>query len=333
MGTEYYIAVDVGATKTRIALCTRYSVVEKVIYKTPRAGDEYTIANLISSTARKIWSNFLGRVIRVGVATIGPLDISEGKVVNAPNNPIRNFELLKPLVRDLRKPVFVVNDCVAAAWGEKVFGDASSSENFVYLTLSTGIGAGAVVDGQLLTGKMGNAHEVGHIVVDFNSDLQCSCGGYGHWEAFAGGGNLPRVAKYTVSKEKVESELARKVSMGVEIDAETIFEYYRRGDALAKRVLDLYVKATAAGLASVINTYDPDLVILGGSVFLKNVDVLYHQITRLIELNVVTGMPSIKPTRFGDEVGLYGALAVAVNTPVRVLKMQMPLIESVLGKS
>ncbi|MEM1611988.1 MAG: ROK family protein [Desulfurococcaceae archaeon] len=327
---EYYLAVDLGATKTRIALCTREGIVEKETYSTPRQGNELTIANSILETVRAKWHDLLRRVVAVSVASIGPLDITEGKVTYTPNIPVHTFELLKPLVKGLRKPVYVINDCVAAAWGERLYGDARNADNFVYLTLSTGVGAGVVVDGHLLMGKMGNAHEVGHIVVDFDSELRCGCGGLGHWETYAGAANLPRVAKYIAEKEHVDSELARIVLSGAVIVAKDVFDYYRRGDALARRVIELYVKATAAGIASMINAYDPELVIIGGSVFLNNIDVLYEPIVTLTKLNVVTGMPAIKPTRLGDDAGLYGALAIAVETPRNLVEVQGPLIKRIL---
>jgi len=93
-------------------------------------------------------------------------------------------------------------------------------------------------------------------------------------------------------------------------------------------IVDLYIKATAAGISSVINAYDPELITIGGSVFLNNVDILYEPILRLVRENIVTGLPEIKPTRLGDDVGLYGALALIVNPPVKLKKIQSRILES-----
>lgn len=323
--------MDVGATKTRLALCdSKGRIVDKQVYSTPRVGGELVVAESIIRAARSKWSSELEHVKSIGVATIGPLNIKEGRVVNTPNLPLRNFELLRPLARGLKRPVIVANDAVAAVWGEVHYGDAKGYKNAVYVTLSTGVGCGVVVDGNLLIGKMGNAHEAGHIVVDFDSELECNCGGRGHWEAYAGGGNLPRVARYLAEKYGVSSELAEALRKGVLVDAKVVFEYYRRGDSLSKLVVDLYIKATAAGLASVINTYDPEVVIIGGGVFLNNVDVLLDPVIALVRRNIVTEMPIIKPTRLGDDVGLYGALALAVNSPSVLLEAQRHVLQSVL---
>jgi glucokinase len=323
-GLNYYIAVDVGATKTRIAIADASGILDKVVINTPRDGDEYTISNLIIKIIGEKWGQLVGNIRAIGIATIGPLDLKRGVVVNTPNLNMKRIELLNPLVDFFKTQVYVVNDCVAAAWGEKHYGDAVSVDNYVYITLSTGVGAGVVVDGELLIGKMGNAHEVGHIVVDFDSVIRCGCGGWGHWEAYAGGRNLPRVAEYLLNRGIIYSgsELAELVKKGFDIDAKVVFNYYRRGDPLAKDLVDLYVKATAAGLASVINSYDPELVTIGGGVFLNNIDVLYEPIVKLTRENIVTEMPIIKPTRLGDDVGLYGALAIAVDPPRKLREIQ-----------
>jgi glucokinase len=301
------------------------------VFTTPRSGNELVIANLIVETIKRKWRDKLEDIVAIGVASIGPLDIKEGRVISPANLPLKSFDLLKPLIKALKKPVLVANDAVAAVWGEAHYGDGRGYNNVVYITLSTGVGCGAIVDGNLLVGKMGNAHEAGHIVVDFNSDLRCGCGGRGHWEVYAGGANLPKVAKYLVEKYDVRSVLADLVKHGREIDAKIIFDYYRRGDLLAERIVDLYIKATAAGLASIINTYDPEILIMGGSVFLNNIDVLFEPIISLTRENVITTMPIIKPTRLSDDVGLYGALALVVYPPQSLLKIQGSVIKSILG--
>ncbi|MEM4717695.1 MAG: ROK family protein [Desulfurococcaceae archaeon] len=331
--SESYIAIDIGATNTRISLCDRQGLLEKMVYSTPREGDEYTIARFICEKIVSKWRDELNRVETIGVATIGPLDIKQGRVVNTPNIPIRNFEIIKPITKTLRKPVYVANDCVASVWGEKIYGDGRGVSNLIYLTLSTGIGAGIVVDDNLLIGKMGNAHEIGHIVVDFNSQIKCGCGGRGHWEAFAGGANLPRVAKYVLLKDRslMTTELGKRIASNESVTSKDIFDYYRKGDRLSIEVIELYIKATAAGIASIINAYDPEVLIMGGSVFLNNMDILLEPILEVVKDNIVTGMPIMKPTKFADDVGLYGALALANHTPQKIKQIQDHLINEALA--
>lgn len=317
--SDLYIAIDLGATKTRIALATPGQIVEKKIYPTPKEGDEETIPRYIHQKIIENWEDKLGRIAAIGVSSIGPLDLEKGVIVNSPNINVPRV-VLRPLLEELTsKPVYMVNDCVAAVWGEKIFGDGRDFDNIVYVTLSTGVGAGAIVDGNLLLGKMGNAHEVGHLVVSFESDVRCGCGRFGHWEAYAGGNNIPRIAARLAASGKYErSELAQALRGGRRVDTPEIFSKYRAGDPLAVDVVRLFIKATGAGLASVINAYDPEIVVLGGSIILNNSDLL-EEIVEETSRNIVTGMPVVKITRFGDDAGLYGALAIAYRPPSSLL--------------
>ncbi|ADV64904.1 ROK family protein [Desulfurococcus mucosus] len=325
MGQPRYIAVDIGASKTRIALCDGSRILDKVVFSTPRTGDSRTIAEAIVSKTIEKWREELGSIEAVGVASIGPLDLERGRVVKTPNLPFEEIELLEPLSRMLGVKVYVVNDAVAGAWGEKHFGAGRHVRNLLYVTLSTGVGGGVVVDNHLLLGKQGNAHEIGHIVVDYDSDLRCGCGGYGHWEAYAGGGNLPRVALWLLEKNPGlyrGSVLAERLRSGIQVTSVDVFSLYRAGDPLAADVVGHYIRATAAGLASAINVYDPELVIIGGGVFLNNADILLKPVKRRVLKEIVTRPPIIQPTSLGDDVGLYGALAIAVEPPPELLEAQ-----------
>lgn len=319
--TKLYLVVDIGATKTRIGIANENELLVKYVYPTPTSGGEDVFVNLIVDTVRSMFREYLDRVESVGVATIGPLDIRNGRVVNTPNIPIKNFELLRPLREILGKPVYVVNDAVAAVYGEKHFGDARGFKNIVYVTLSTGVGGGAIVDDELLLGKQGNAHEIGHIVVKYDSSVQCGCGGRGHWEAYAGGANIPKLAKYLATITKFNSEAYYRAILN-EITAPEVFSYYRAGDPFAKLVVEEIIEACIAGFSTIINLYDPEIILIGGSVFLNNADLLLNRIINGVSKNIVTGKPLIKPSRLGDDACLYGALAVAKNPPPKLKSIQ-----------
>lgn len=319
---ELYISVDIGATKTRVALCDKSRIIDKQVVQTPRRGDEEAIPRLIYEISIEKWGERVGNVRAVGISSIGPMDVRQGVLIKPPNIEFERVPLLPVLRKLIRGRVYLVNDAVAATWGEKVFGLARDYENIVYITMSTGVGGGIIVNGIPLLGKLGNAHEIGHLVVDMNSEIVCGCGGRGHWEAFAGGHNLPNVARYLLSRGSYRSELADSISEGADVDARTIFEYYRSGDVLAEDVVELLIRASAAGLASAINAYDPEIVIFGGSVMLNNADILLDRIVELASKGVVTEMPKVELTRFGDDVGLYGGLAIATRVPENLRQLQ-----------
>ena len=319
---SYYIAVDIGATNTRIALGSRDGFLDKAVYRTPRNGDEYTVARMIHGVIVEKYGALLDRVKAIGIGTIGPLDLEEGRVVNTPNLPIHSFELRKPLSEWLGKPVYVLNDAVAAVLGEKYYGLGRGYNNILYITISTGVGGGAIVDNHLLLGKKGNAHEVGHIVVEYDSDIPCGCGGYGHWEAYAGGGNIPRTARILAEKHwKGPETKAYREAVMERLTPPELFTLYRSRDSFAEYIVEKIIKATIAGLASAINTYDPEIVTLGGSIYLYNQDVFKDRVKQGVLKHVVTDPPLIETTPLGGDIVLYGALALAANPPRELLAL------------
>ncbi|WP_291999640.1 ROK family protein [Caldivirga sp.] len=316
---QYYLGVDVGASFIRIGVVgLNGEIIDKVKVPMPQEGDEDTVANIIIKGAKENLGKYLSSVSAVGIGSIGPLDLKAGNVLIAPNLRwrVKRFRLYAPLRRGLGLPVVIGNDAMASVWGEYLFGQGVGRNNVVYITLSTGIGMGVVVDGHLLVGKDGNAHEMGHAVVDIESDLQCGCGGYGHLEAIAGGGNIPRSARWYLEKRYrgQVSELALKVKEG-RATTPDLFNGFKNGDPFALEFIDYVLKAIAAGVANTINAYDPEVVILGGSVFLNNVDVIMDGLNRYVKRYVANRMPEITGTRFGDDIGIIGAAALALRVP------------------
>lgn len=328
-----YIGVDVGASFIRIGVVSSEGrILDKVKVPMPTEGEEDTVANIIVSSSRELMNRY--QVNAVGIGSIGPLDLKAGNVLIAPNIRWRTkrFRLYVPIRSGLNLPVVIGNDCMASVWGEYLFGQGQGKNNVVYITLSTGIGMGAIVDGHLLVGKDGNAHEMGHAVVDIESDLQCGCGAYGHLEAIAGGGNIPRSAKWYLEKRYhgVLTSFARLVKEG-KVSTPDVFKAYKEGDPFALEFVDYVLKAIAAGVANVINAYDPEIIIMGGSVFLNNSDIIMDGINRYLRRYVTNRVPEIVGTQFGDDVGIIGAAALAIRIPDS-LKPFVEMQESQLKK-
>mgnify|MGYP001770662028 FL=1 len=316
---EYYLGVDVGASFIRIGVIGEDgSVVDKVKVPVPEEGSEDTIAQIILNRAKSDLGKYLGSIRAVGVGSIGPLDLKVGNVIIAPNLKwrVKRFRLYAPLRQGFNLPVVIGNDAMASVWGEYLFGYGVGKRNVVYVTLSTGIGMGVIVDGNLLVGKDGNAHEMGHAVIDFEADLQCGCGRYGHLEAFAGGGNMPKAARWYLEKRYrgPMTPLAELVKNG-KATTPDLFKGYRDGDAFGREFIEFVLKALAAGLANVINAYDPEVMVLGGSVFLNNSDIILDGLRRYLDRYAVARLPEILGTRFGDDIGIIGAAALAIRIP------------------
>jgi len=320
---ETVLAVDVGATNLRVALFDLGgNILHKEVVRTPTAGDDYTIAREIYRIGNKLLGRISkARLMSIGVGTIGPLDIRKGEVINAPNNPLRRFKLKEPLTRMFNVSTYVVNDCVAAVWGEYLVGIGRGYSNIVYITLSTGIGAGVIVDNHLLLGKNGNAHEVGHIVIDFKRRIRCGCGGLGHWESIASGSAIPRYALLRARKWRGENTDAFKKALAGLLRPEDLFSFWRNGDTFARSIVRDLIEVNAAGIASVINVYDPEVVSVGGSIALKNPDFM-KLIFKNVRRYVTNRMPKLTLTPLGDDAVLIGAAYIAMRPPKELLKLQ-----------
>ncbi len=322
-GTKAVVAVDVGATNLRVGIFDLSASLLKVKnVRTPRSGGQDAVADtIIEITEDLLESSGIKEVVGIGVGTIGPLNIREGIVVNTPNNPIRTFRLKEPLQEYFKTPTYVVNDCVAAVWGEYNAGAGRGVNNVVYITLSTGIGAGVIVDRHLLLGKDGNAHEVGHITINYKYRIRCGCGGIGHWEAMASGANIPRFAR-ELAREWVETETPALIrAREGSLTPEELFKYWRLGDGFATHVVSELIEINAAGLGCVINVYDPEVITLGGSVAINNADFI-GQVIENVHKYATNRLPKIMITPLGNNIVLIGAAYLVLNTPEELLRIQ-----------
>jgi glucokinase len=293
----FFLGVDVGATWTRALL----------VDETGRVLNRIKIRTGMNPLEDVVQAVADWHFDAVGVGSIGPLDLRSGWVVNSPNSPSRRFPLVEPL-KKLGRPVVVANDCVAAVWGEYVF--RHSVDNLVYVTLSTGVGVGAIVNGVLLLGKDGNAHELGHAVIDFRSKRRCGCGGRGHFEAFAGGANMP--------------SLYQEVTGEPPLEPAEIFKRYRQGHEKTREFMELWLDALAAGIATVISAYDPELLLFGGSIALNNWDIIAEELPRRLREYLGIREPTIALASFGDDEVAIGAAALAYRTPETLRKFGYP---------
>lgn len=288
------IGIDFGATYTRFGVVSKSGkITKKVVFATPKSAAE--IKKSFELAFKYIHGSGISKKAPVGVASIGPLSIRRGMVVRTPN--LGGIDIkLRDIVEEFHHGPFVMmNDCTAAALGEKFFGAARRTSNLVYVTLSTGIGGGAIVDDHLLMGKDGNAVEVGHIVVDACSRVRCGCGGHGHWEALCSGTGLPKLAADTLGKTVWRSSYE-------------IFEAASRGSSAAISVLEKMAAYNAAGFASVINCFDPEVLVVGGGMALSHpVETVAKAVKILKKFALLKA--KIKLTSLGPDASLLGAAA------------------------
>ncbi len=261
------IAVDLGATNMRAGLVQQDGkILTLVTAPTPLhpANPDVIVRALESLIVRAASPTAISSVAGIGISSAGPVDLQMGAVVNPPNIPLPLIPLVKPLGERFGLPIRFMNDCHAGALGEAAFGGGRGVLNFVYLTISTGIGAGVYEQGRLLFGEDGNFAEVGHFVVETTWNLPCGCGGAGHWEGCGSGRFIP-----SFFLEWCRS-MNRRSPFRTTPDTATIFAAAAGGDPVAEEFMSVLGKVEARGISLLIAAYDPRVIIIDGSVARKN---------------------------------------------------------------
>jgi glucokinase len=304
---DRFAGLDLGATKIRTLVATAdRRVLGEDRRPTPETdvGRQVTAAVLDSLEAACSAAGVdPGRIRAVGVGSIGPLDRARGTVVRPANLPdgigrIPIEEPVRSLVGGSR--VEILNDSSAGVLAE--LADRSDPpENLVYLSISSGIGAGVAVDGRVLGGVDGNAGEVGHFTVDPSGTMTCGCGGAGHWEAYCSGENVPRYARYLRDRHGYGTDL--------DLESASAAALFASDDELSRRLRDRVADWNALGVGNVVEAFAPREVVVGGAVALGNPDRVLEPVRERIDDHVATAVPEIGTTDLGDAVVARGALA------------------------
>ncbi|MFB6111276.1 MAG: ROK family protein [Halobacteriaceae archaeon] len=298
--------VDLGATNLRAAVATSDGTIrEQVQERTPRDDRRAVEAAVVAALGDACQAAGVSpdRLAAVGVGTVGPLDRDAGVVRDPPNLPgVSRIDLEGPLSERTGAPVVVHNDAIAGLLAERAHG---APPNAVYLTLSTGIGAGACVDGHVLTGRDGNAAEVGHFVVAPEGELRCGCGAAGHWEAYAAGARIPDHAREVAAGTALETDLSLET-----LTTPALVEAARAGDPLASETLDRVAAVNAIGLANIVHAYDPAAITIGGTVAREAGDQVLEPALEALPEHLLVPAPDVRVTSLETPV-LEGALAAA----------------------
>ncbi|MWG35551.1 ROK family protein [Halomarina oriensis] len=308
----YYVGVDLGATNVRSVVAdAQGEVVGSARRSTPTGPSGIAVTEAVLATIREACSDAdvqPHRITAAGIASIGPLDLAAGTVEQPANLPdsIDRIPLTGPVENLVdSEDVFLHNDTIAGLIGERFYGPRTP-DDVVYLTMSTGIGAGVAVDGNVLNGWDGNAGEVGHMTLDPHGHMTCGCGSPGHWEAYCSGNNIPRYAQHLAEREDISTDLPM-----ADLRAEDVFA--DQTDPLAHRTLERVADWNTQGIANVCHAYAPIVVYLGGSVALHNPDTILDPIRERLDDHLLVNVPDVELTTLGDEVVVKGALASALT--------------------
>ena len=313
------LALDLGGTRLRGAVVAGDGrLVNRHVVPTPQADAATLLAACVDVLRRVLAAapRLAEPPVAIGISAPGPIDARRGLLIDPPNlhRSTWGLPLAQLLADELGLPAAIEKDTNVAALGESWFGSARGIDDFIYLTVSTGIGGAAVSGGRLLTGPDGVAGELGHICVDAFEGPMCGCGARGHLEALASGTGI--------------AAAARAAGMGDSISAAQVAAAEAAGDARAGRIMDRARQAFAAALVTIVDVFNPSLIVVGGGIATGQGDTLLEPARRAVAsqaFKVQARRAKIVLARLGDDVGLVGALvlanaAVDESTPALGLK-------------
>lgn len=255
-------------------------------------------------------------LVGIGVSSPGPVDTNQGVVTHAPNLGWHNVPIVRLMSDAFGVPVLLENDAAAAAYGEYRFGAGKGFHHLLYVTLSTGIGGGIIIDGQIYRGASGAAGEVGHLILDENGP-RCNCGNRGCVEAFSSGVAIAREAQAALDEGRSPT-LAEVVGEGAPT-ANFVGEAAQRGDAVSREIIERAGHYLGLGLAGLLNVLDPEVLILGGG--LLGLGDLYLgpalQAARAGAFDQIVRDVTITQVKLGERAGALGAAALMLNREPR----------------
>ncbi|MGN0559605.1 MAG: ROK family protein, partial [Candidatus Fimenecus sp.] len=265
----YRIGVDLGGTNIVAGVIDEfYKIVAKAKRKTacPRPAGEI-LADIAAcvNEAVKTAGITMDEVKSIGIGTPGSVNKRMGIVEYANNLGFDKVPARDILLKYFDKPIYIENDANCAALGEAVAGAGGNVENFVAITLGTGVGSGIIVNGKIVNGCNDAAGEMGHSVIVVDGE-PCTCGRKGCWEAYSSATAL--VCQTKAAMEENKASLMWEVVDGdiSKVNGRTAFDAMRKGDTAAKQVVDTYIRYLAAGVTNVVNTFQPDVLCIGGGI-------------------------------------------------------------------
>jgi glucokinase len=258
---EYVIGMDLGGTKLLAGLIDREGVVvERKVRQTDTSSEEAVLAQIEAAVEELVSDDVAG--IALGVPSL--IDQRTGRATSSVNIPFAGVDLRNHITERFDRPVAIENDANAAAVAEHALGAGRGTEHMLMLTLGTGVGGGLILNGQLFRGFTGGAGELGHMTINFDGPpCQGTCPGIGHLEAYASGTAAELLAR-EMATERPDGDLGRAAAEGKEIDAKLAVELASASAGDAREVIERVGTRLGVGIASYVNIFNPELVVVGG---------------------------------------------------------------------
>lgn len=312
MQDRFIIGVDMGGTYIKFGrFGADRTVLEKWKIKTPEKKEEELVYSIVDEMRQNLNKNGImeEQLLGAGIGVPGTVS-NDGIVIHAPNIGWRMTDIKRIWNRYCQIPVFAANDANTAALGEYHCGSGKGYSSMVFVTLGTGVGAGVIQDGKMLTGVHGAAGELGHMPVNIEENEPCSCGKRGCLEQYASANGvvcmLKKILKY--------SDMPSKLRNLADITAKELFEAAGCGDKAAVAAAEEFGKAMGRALACTAAVIDPEVFVIGGGMSEAG-SILLDYIGKYYQQYVFTPSQGAKfvLASLGNEAGIHGAARLVMD--------------------
>ncbi len=315
---DYYIGVDLGGTKIYTALADGKGEIisRKKLPTEAKKGKKVILNNIINSIDSVIEQSKVTNedINKIGIGSPGPLSVKKGVIYRTANLPWENVHIVDIIQEETGIPVKLENDANAAGLGEKWFGAGKDVSDLIYITVSTGVGGGFVINKKVYQGYDGAAAEIGHMIIEPDGP-QCGCGNYGCLESFSSGTAIAREGREVLESD--QKSLIKEMSDNNpdNVDALLVANAAKEGDKLAKDIYDQAGWYLGIGIANLINLFNPEMIVMGGGI-MKDKELIEETMQEsLNERAIETSLEQVEICKvaLGDETGVKGAIAVAME--------------------
>lgn len=308
------IAIDLGGTTVKLGIVSnKGEILQKWSIQTNILNNGREIVpDIIESIGEHFALYSLGEsdFVGIGMGSPGTVNHIEETVTDAYNlNWIETQRVGEQFRMEFDLPFFLDNDANLAALGEQRYGTGRNDQNIVMLTLGTGVGGGLIIDGVIRHGEFGFAGEIGHITIDKNSNIHCSCGKKGCLEALSSATGLVNLARQYSEQFSGNSEMKRKIDSGEEITSKEIFDSAKEGDLFSNHVVNEFSEYLGLACSHLANILNPSKIILGGGVAQAGV-YLQKLVQFYFDKHVfpaLKGQTKVALASLGNDAALLGA--------------------------
>lgn len=310
----YYIGIDLGGTTIKGGVVTEDGKITSTISMPtlPEREGEEIIKDIAVLSKRLIEENNLNLddIKCIGIGSPGLIDSKNKIVVTSSNINFHNINVETEMKKYIDLPIYLENDANCATIAEFVCGSMKGCKNAIMLTVGTGVGGGVIVDSKMCKGTFLGEGELGHMIVDYSSNVVCGCGQIGCLETFASSNSIIDYAKQLLKDEK-ESEILKIAGSVENINAKAVFDAYDLKDEIATKVIERFNTYMAIGIVNLVNIFRPDVICIGGGASARG-EKLTSPIEKVAQ-NMIYGnslQTKLVPATLGNDAGIIGAAMI-----------------------